>query len=83
MKDGRILFENLTADMLDGIAGGVITPECESGLRADIGLAKSEGYSLEETIGFIMNYSDMDTLARLGATPEELADYARAHWDEI
>ena len=83
MKDKRILFEHLTPDMLEGVAGGVITPECEKGLRMDIAAAKSDGFSMEETIGFIMNNSDMDMLSRLGTTPEELADYARAHWDEL
>lgn len=82
MADKKAFFEELAPDMLEGVAGGVITPETEILLRLDLAEVKKR-YTFDEAIDIILKYSDKHELSELGTTPEEVADYARTHWGDI
>lgn len=73
----------LSVEDLEGVAGGVITPEGEAKLRWGLGIAKSQGLTMKEVIDLVPTYYNIFHSQFPDTTAEEAIDLIEKIWDTI
>ena len=69
-------------NLLDSIAGGVLTDDDKDALRIMISAAKSGGYSLDDFIAGLVGFS-INGQENAHFTAQEIWDYIFPIWDEL
>ena len=78
---GKNNLEELTAEVLELVHGGVVSDSAAVMMNATIKVFKKHGYTPQFTIEWVLRQMDNANFA--GMTAEEAAAYINANWDLI